>query len=177
VHEDRFTEFLSWGHGAGGFLYFVALWTVICYGISWMSGWRALARRYRCEQEFEGERWRFQSGRMRWNTRYGSILTVGANREGLYLAVLFLFRLGQPPLFLPWSEITASERRRWFMPGTQFVLGRDTQIPLWVFSRLGAKILACRPAEMNAAQDFYSRPGLDDPRDWPSNDTNPSLGA
>lgn len=88
---------------------------------------------------------------------------VSANRAGLSLAVLFPFRLGHPLLFIPWSEITASERRRWFMAGTQFVLGRETQIPLWVFSRLGAKILECHLAEMNAAQDFYSRPGLDDP--------------
>jgi hypothetical protein len=164
VAGDRFTEFLSWGHGAGSILYFVALWTVICYGISWMSGWHALAQRYRCEQEFVGERWRFRSGRMRWNTRFGNVLTLGANRDGLYMAVFFLFRAGQPPLFIPWSEITVSERRRWFMAGTQFVLGCETQIPLWVFRSMGDRLVALRPMDGSVVGSGYSRAGLDDPR-------------
>ncbi|MGC2164091.1 MAG: hypothetical protein WA634_19495 [Silvibacterium sp.] len=159
-----FDAFLNWGHGAGFAVYFIALWSLVCYGISWMGGWHRLAGQYRCEREFDGERWRFRSGLMRWCTSYRSVLTLGANRDGLYLAVFFLFRLGHPPLFIPWSEITASERRRWFMSGTQFVLGRETQIPLWVFKRVGDGILEYRPADSSAMQDFYSRPGLDEPR-------------
>lgn len=153
-----------WGHGAGFALYFIALWSVICYSISWMGGWHSLAQRYEHEQEIEGERWRFQSGLMRWSTRYGNILTLGANRDGLYLATIFLFRLGHPPLLVPWSEITVSDRRRWLMAGTQFVLGREMQIPLWVFKRTGDRILAYRPVGGGAMEGFSLRPGLDDPR-------------
>lgn len=129
-----------------------------------MSGWHALAQRYRYEQEFVGERWRFRTGRMRWATKYGNILTLGANREGLYLAVLFPFRLGHPPLFIPWSEITVSERQRWFMAGTQFVLGRETRIPLFVFRSLGDRLAALRPMDGSVVETVYSRAGLDDPR-------------
>jgi hypothetical protein len=155
---------MSWGHGAGFAIYFIALWSVTCYSLSWVSGWHALAERYRCEQDFEGERWRFRSAQMRWTTKYNGVLILSANREGLYLSIFFPFRLGHPPLFIPWSEITFGERRLWLMAGVQFVLGREERIPFWVYARLGSEILACRPAEAGAAQDVYSRPGLEKPR-------------
>ena len=164
MHEDRFADFLSWGHGAGFALYFVALWSVICYSISWFSGWHRLAQQFRCERSFEGERWRFRSGLMRWNTRFGGALMLGANREGFFIAVLFLFRIGQPPLFIPWSEITIRQRQWWAMSQTGFVLGSEAQIPLWVRKKLGDQILAYRPEGVGGGENVYSRAGLDDPR-------------
>lgn len=134
------------------------------YLVALMSGWHRLAERFRFEQGFEGERWRFESAAMRWGTAYRGILTLGANESGMYLAVFVLFRMGHPALFVPWSEITVSDRRRWMVAGTQFVLGREEQIPLWVFKRLGDKLVAFRPADMSAAQDVYLRPGLEPPR-------------
>ena len=48
-----------------------------------------------------------QSAAMRWLTHYNNVLTVGADSEGLFLVPFFLFRVGHPPLFVPWAEITA----------------------------------------------------------------------
>lgn len=155
---------LSLGFVAGLILLAVVAWCGAAYLIALMSGWHKLARRFECEQGFEGERWRFQSAGMRWLTAYRGILTLGANQSGLYLAVLVFFRMGHPPLFVPWSEITVSERQRWMMAGMQFVLGREEQIPLWLYKRLGDKLVAFRPAEMSTAQDVYLRPGLEPPR-------------
>jgi hypothetical protein len=164
MQGDRFFEFLIWGHGAGFVLYFLVLWGLISYGISWMSGWHRLAQRFRWEQDFDGERWRFQSGSMRLGAHYNGVLTLGANREGIYLAVLFPFRLAHPPLFIPWSEITVSDRRYVLIAGTQFVLGREAQIPLWVYKKTGDRLVAYRPTDGGAMQGVYSRPGLDEPR-------------
>lgn len=156
--------FLAWGHGAGIVLLVVAMWGAVCYLASWMGGWHTLAQRFRCEQAFEGERWPFRSGSMRRGTHYNGVLTLGANREGLSLAVFVAFRAGHPPLFIPWSEITATERRRWFVEGTQFVLGREEQIPLWVSKGTGETLLPFRPVESSVLQRLYSRPGLEEPR-------------
>lgn len=161
---DRFAEFLKWGHGAGFAVYFVGLWCCICYSLSWIGGWHALAQRYRCASDFSGERWRFRSGKMRWNASFSNCLTLGANRDGLYLAVVFLFRPGQPPLFIPWSEITVQRERRWLIGRTRFTLGTETRIPLSINQRLGDRILEYHPAGIGAIQDVYSRPGTDSPR-------------
>jgi hypothetical protein len=155
---------LSLWVAVGSVLLVVVTWWVVIYLVSFASGWHKLAERFRYEREFEGERWRFQSGIMRWSTRYGNILTLGANREGLYMAIFVLFRTGHPALFLPWSEITVSERRRWFRAGTQFVLGREMQIPLWVFKYAGDRLVALRPMDGSVMGSVYSRAGLDDPR-------------
>jgi len=164
VQGKGLVDFLLSGRGALLALFLVALWCAICYLAAWMGGWRALAQRFRCEQTFEGERWPFRSGSMRRGTHYNRVLTLGANREGLYLAVLSVFRVGHPPLFIPWSEITASERRRWFVEGTQFVLGREEQIPLWVSRGTGEMLLPFRPVDGSVMQRLYSRSGLEGPR-------------
>lgn len=144
MHESPFIQFLTWGNGAGVFVFIAADWLVMCLVVSWWSGWHLLADRYRCEREFEGQRWRFQSGQMRWGCGYHNGLTLGANADGLYMAVLAMIRPGSPPLFIPWVEITAREEKRWMFDGVKFTLGRDTQIPLWVFKSTGEKLLAHR---------------------------------
>jgi hypothetical protein len=155
---------LSLGFVAGLLLLLGVSWFGGVYLIALASGWRRLAQRFRCERGFDGKLWRFQSGAMRWGTAYRGILTLGANQSGMYLAIFVLFQIGHPPLFVPWSEITVNARRRWMMTGTQFVLGREEQIPLWLFKRLGDRLVAFRPAEMSAEQDVYLRPGLEPPR-------------
>ncbi len=45
-----------------------------------------------------------QSARMGL-VNYSSCLTVYVSKDGLYLSVWPMFRLGHPPLFLPWSAI------------------------------------------------------------------------
>lgn len=164
MHGDRFAEFMKWAHGAEFVVYFIGLWCLVCYSLSWLGGWHALAHRYRCESDFSGERWRFRSGKMRWNLGYSSCLTFGANRDGLYLAVFFPFRVGQPPLFIPWSEITVRRERRSLMWRTRFTLGNERRIPLLISQRLGDRILEYHSAGIGAIQDVYSRPGTDSPR-------------
>lgn len=126
-------------------LLLVGSWLAISYLTAFMSGWHKLGECFRCEREFTGERWVRQSAGMRWATRYSGILTIGANQEGLYLATQPFFRMGHPPLFVPWSEIAASDKKLWMMAGTQFVVGRETQIPIWVYAKLAAKIRPYMP--------------------------------
>ncbi len=93
---------------------FPVFWCVILYVISIISGWRQLARRYRLTNPVSGTTWRFQSAGMRCYSEsgYGHCLTVTANEEGLGLSLFLPFRIGHPPLFVPWSEILVSQVRR-----------------------------------------------------------------
>jgi hypothetical protein len=76
-----------------------------CFLGAQLSGWRELAKYYRSDAPFEGERWRFRSCNMRLLTHYGGCVTVGANEYGLYLTLFSLFRIGHPPLLIPWNEV------------------------------------------------------------------------
>ena len=86
--------------------FFVGVWVVAVVLVSLLSGWWGLAEQYRTETPFPAHMRRFQRGQMRWRTNYGNILTVASDSRGLYLSVMFLFRLGHPPLFIPWADIS-----------------------------------------------------------------------
>jgi hypothetical protein len=44
----------------------------------------------------------FQAGRI-GEAKYNGVLRIAHDPFGLYLSVMFLFRVGHPPLFIPWS--------------------------------------------------------------------------
>ena len=98
---------------AGALVLFAALWATICVVLSRSGGWHALASHYRATTPFLGTRLRFRSAQLGGWVGYNGSLTVGANREGLYLAVWPIFRIGHPPLFVPWSDGRASAEKRW----------------------------------------------------------------
>ena len=77
--------------------------------ISRLSGWAALAARYSEETPFAGPRFSGQSGELN-GFYYGKGLTLGANREGFFLSMGILFRVGHKPLFIPWTDVTAVEK-------------------------------------------------------------------
>src|ERR1035441_8899800 len=64
-----------------GYSFFLALWVAVIVLISYVSGWRALAQRFRSSTGFVGQKWRGQSAQMRGIGGYNHCLTVGANRD------------------------------------------------------------------------------------------------
>jgi len=118
-------------------LIFVAVWVLISFTISRMGGWHVLAQHYHRRLEPSGERWRFQSAQFRRMTSYSNILFISANRRGLWLSVLFLFRLGHPPLFIPWNKIEVSKETKFFQTMTRFEV---SGIPIYIRESLADKI-------------------------------------
>ena len=110
--------------------FFVGVWVMAVVLVSLLSGWWGLAEQYRTETPFPAHMRRFQRGQMRWRTNYGNILTVASDSRGLYLSVMFLFRLGHPPLFIPWADISFEDPNLWlFFSMQRLSLGPD-RIPL-----------------------------------------------
>ena len=122
---------------------FPIFWCLILYLISFIGGWRQLARRYRCSEPISGTVWRFQSAAMHSFTEanYGSRLKVIANEEGMGLAVFFPFRVAHPPLFIPWSEMLVNDTRRWiFFKRVRFTFPDQPSLWFEISPRLAAKI-------------------------------------
>jgi hypothetical protein len=118
---------------------FSALWLFVCALLSWISGWRALGQEYRCDVKFAGPTWTWQTGHMR-GVGFRNTLTVGAERRGLYLAMMLPFRFCHPPLFIPWSHITVTPKRGLFISGMQFLLGPEPGVALWLSAGLAEKL-------------------------------------
>jgi hypothetical protein len=124
-------------------VYFVAAWIFVGYWIAFIGGWRLLAKRFRTQGAFLGQKWPMQSARMRLLANYNNVLTIGADNAGLFIAPLFLFRAWHPPLFVPWVEITVRNKNElFFFKFVELRLGRSEEIPFTISARLAAKIEA-----------------------------------
>lgn len=121
-------------------IYLIALWLLIGAILSFVGGWWSLSKLYRTQVPFEGAKWRGQSGRMRWLANYNHVLTLGANREGLYLASMFLFRFMHPPLLIPWREIKVRSSKDWLFEYVTFTIGHELAIPLRIRGKVAARL-------------------------------------
>ena len=107
------------------------------FSLSMFGGWFALARKFRCENEFEGKKFRFCSAYMRFFCHYGSVLTLGTASTGLYMAIFPIFRVGHPPLLIPWSEVTVLKGETGIVfKRRRLLLGREESIPLSISNSL-----------------------------------------
>lgn len=86
-------------------IFFVSLWCFASLVVSTFSGWRKLALLYPATASLikPDTVHRMVTAKM-GASRYKGSLTVGFSPEGMHLSVMVLFRLGHPPLFIPWSE-------------------------------------------------------------------------
>ncbi|WP_298362311.1 hypothetical protein [Runella sp.] len=88
---------------AGFSLFFPLLWSGIIYLISYVSGWQFLAAHYKTEPLTDGFH-RGVYGRI-GVANYNGVLRVAFTEKGMYLHVMPLFKIGHPPLLLPWSQL------------------------------------------------------------------------
>jgi len=105
---------------------------IICFFpiLSWLlaviGGWHKLAQQYTTWQPAEGEIRRFQSATFGL-VNYGTCLTIVLSAYGMRLAVSPIFRLGHPPLLIPWSEFhDIRERRSFFVKLDEVKIGSPT---------------------------------------------------
>ena len=112
----------------------------VMLAISHLGGWASLAEQYRCEEHFSGPCWNFQCGQFRWFASYNNCLTVGADQRGLFLWVFWPIRVGHPPLFIPWKEISVSRNKVLWTKRVKLVLGHELGIPLTIGDGLAQKL-------------------------------------
>lgn len=101
---------------------FVLIWSGVVYLLAWLSGWRRLARHYRCAKapagSVFGTLWA-----MLGPVNHRGTLQIQPAPEGLYLSMMALFRIGHPPLLIPWHAIKRQD-------GTQLSLVKMVALEL-----------------------------------------------
>jgi hypothetical protein len=85
----------------------------ILWLLSRISGWRKLATHYRATRPLEGPSFAFRSGSVGL-MNYRSCLWLNADPEGFGLRNIPPFGLFDPPILIPWSELSVFVRRGWF---------------------------------------------------------------
>ena len=135
------SDFLHWWPA----LFLPFMWVLVSWIISRAGGWALLGKVYLAQDSItsDGETWKFQSLQMRWGINYGNCVTVRANPLGLGLSVLWLLRIGHPPLLIPWADITIHRvrRSRFFPPWIEFRFRLDPSIPIRMSDKLFSKVL------------------------------------
>ena len=124
--------------------YFAALWCFISFSVSFMSGWFALSGRFKKESEPYGPTKSagpfFYTVYMRFGTHYSSVIQMTAAEDSLYLSALFLFRIGHPPLRIPWDEIQVGRAKFLWICSVHLTLGKEEQIPMRMSERMARKL-------------------------------------
>jgi hypothetical protein len=91
--------------------FFVGMWCAVSLILSTIGGWRRLAKSYPVRGQPSGRRFSMQGGTV-GQVNYSACLTIYTSSQGLYLSILFPFRPGHPPLFIPWDAVHNAKARR-----------------------------------------------------------------
>ncbi len=122
------------------FLLIPIAWVLVSFVMARMSGWSLLAKHYAGGQFVSEETARFRTATL-GPIQYHSLITFGVNEQGLRMAVPLIFRLGHPPLVIPWSEMHRIELdNRLYSQRIKASIGKPTivraALPGWVRYRM-----------------------------------------
>ena len=125
-------------------VFFLGLWVLISLLTSSLSGWWGLASRFSTTEHPFGDV--KTAGPflyvvyLRFWTHYSNLIRVTAAHDALYLSMLVLFRIGHPPLRIPWNEIRFSTTTYFFRRYMVLTLGTTEQIPLRISQRMARNL-------------------------------------
>jgi len=83
---------------------FVGVWSFVLWILSHVGGWQALAQQYRTTRKPTGHCFNAEAIRLGL-VNYNFISQLCSTPAGLYLSVWSIFKIGHPPLLIPWSEL------------------------------------------------------------------------
>ena len=115
---------------------FIFSWGGVSILISYWSGWKTLAQYYPYQNEPLSQRKLFQCASMR-GVSFNNCLTIGASVQGLYLAMPFLFSVGFPKLFIPWSDIKIARKEFWGIPVLELSFAKASGVSFMVREKIG----------------------------------------
>ncbi len=127
--------------GANEFaIFFIVLWIMVHFLISRLTGWARMAGHYPDMGGFSGKKWRFQTITTRRGMGYRGSVNVGADARGLYLSVFFLFRFGHPPIFVPWRDITITEKKIFKIQLLELRFRKTENLSVRIVAKLGDRL-------------------------------------
>jgi hypothetical protein len=109
-----------------------------------ISGWYSLSKRFHAQSEPYGDTRIagpfFYTVYMRYWAHYSCIIRMIAAEDALYLSAHFGFRIGHPPLSIPWREIRLSRTNRFWRRYVVLTLGDQEKIPMRISERMARNL-------------------------------------
>lgn len=116
------------------------IWFLIAYLSCECSGWKLLERRYLATYPYIGT-YENPFIALIGIFKYGGILKIAYNREGLYLDTNFFYKPFHKPLFIPWDQISFSREIYFLIPYGVFTVNADKPIKIRLSEKLANKIV------------------------------------
>jgi hypothetical protein len=111
-------------------------WCAVVGFLSLLGGWSRLGSRYATDKTPRGTALRWQTGAVGL-VSYRNVLKIDVAQDGLFLAMPWPFRIGHPPLFIPWSAVQgATATQMLWLRQVRFGVGK----PAIAHLRLPAKV-------------------------------------
>ena len=126
-------------------VFFTALWVSITFAMSYIGGWGKVGRQYPAAGAPPLGRALKNVTGMFGMARYKYVLTVITADDGLYIENRKVFRVGHPPLFIPFSAIFHARKQTLFF--WEFVAFEIGDPPL-AGVRLPSKVFEGTPVEI-----------------------------
>ncbi len=128
------------------------VWGPLLVIASGVSGWHHLARRYRWRGPPPAGVEPLVRGRV-GIIRYASTLRVARHETGLFLGQLLPFRLGHPPLLIPWSAVQTVYQAADDPHHLQLVVDNTPAVPITLPTRLLEPVREQLPAVVEGSQE------------------------
>lgn len=125
----------------GFFIVFPLFWSAIVFLISRLGGWGSMAEAYPYREPLIVQCFSLQSAILRLASNYNAVLKICADEQGLYFSVMFLFRPGHAPFFVPWEEITGTQKQYFLYPVVDLRFQRTPNLPFRVYKRTADKLV------------------------------------
>lgn len=121
-------------------IFFVVGWIVVSVIFAKITGWNKLAEKYRTYNKPDFKL--FRAVQVTWGSPLmaGNIYTLGSSYKGLYLGVLFPFRIGHPPLLIPWRDIEVKKVKRYMLTKVVFEFKDGLSRPLEIGENMAEKL-------------------------------------
>jgi hypothetical protein len=103
------------------------IWCAVVGMIGFLSGWQRLAKVYPLSEPIEKEKTvGMQSLNLSMFSRYNNCITFGVSDKGMSIRVMSIFRIGHPPMFIPWEDMLAEDIKVYkFIPMVRLILLKD----------------------------------------------------
>lgn len=133
---------------------FAVFWCTVCFILSRISGWSALALFYASSDTPEGRKFSAQSIHLGYGkllrASYGGIVTAHLSEKALYLKVMPLFSFGHAKLRIPLEDIQVERSRLLFFTTVGVGFRRFQKLRMHVYGNLGHGLLNFKTRPMTA---------------------------
>lgn len=121
-------------------IFFIVSWLTVSLTFSRLTGWNKLSVKYRVHIIPKIKLMR--AVQVSWGSLMlaGNIYTLGSSSSGLFLGVLFPFRVGHNPLLIPWQDVEVKRVSRLFKARIQLTFSGGLSRPFEISEKVAEKL-------------------------------------